>query len=308
MEGGDAGRGVSKSKTVPTCRFGLMLTAGAVQVTGRGTDIAFVIDDEAPIGQVAKELAEYLADKGGLFSKGNITVDAGRRMVSRDELGRIRQIIETNSGLTVTRFWCSPDALDGLEGRSFSWEAKSAVPSAVPELEPPPRPAPVPEPPIATLATDLSVAVAELSAAAAERMAEDLTKDHGRNRSQALLIKATFRSGEVVKHPGDVVVLADVNPGSEIWADGDIVVLGALKGLAHAGAAGDTKATIVATELASPRICIGPYDATAQPPGKRKSKSSATRPMIAFVRRRSIYVAPFVGRFARYTKGVPYDG
>ena len=282
-----------------------MLTAGAVQVTGRGTDIAFVIDDEAPIGQIAKELGEYLADKGGLFSKGNITVDAGRRMVSRDELGRIRQIIERNSGLTVTRFWCSPDALDALEGTSFNWEAKSAVPLGVPTAllkeEPPARPSPVPVPPIAILATAFSVA-------AAEKLAEDLTKDHGRNRSQALLIKATFRSGEVVKHPGDVVVLADVNPGAEIWADGDIVVLGALKGLAHAGAAGDTKATIVATELASPRIGIGPYDAIAQPPGKSNFKSSATRPKIAFVRRRSIYVAPFVGRYARYTKGVPYDG
>lgn len=275
-----------------------MLTAGAVQVTGRGTDIAFVIDDEAPIGQIAKELGEYLADKGGLFSKGNITVDAGRRMVSRDELGRIRQIIERNSGLTVTRFWCSPDALEVLGGRPFNWEAKSPVL----QQEPLPPPASVTEPPpIVAVATDLSVV-------AAEKLTEDLLKNHGRNRSQALLIKATFRSGEVVKHPGDVVVLADVNPGAEIWADGDIVVLGALKGLAHAGAAGDTKATIVATELASPRIGIGPYDAIAQPPGKCNSKSSAARPKIAFVRRRSIYVAPFVGRYARYTKGVPYDG
>jgi septum site-determining protein MinC len=145
-------------------------------------------------------------------------------------------------------------------------------------------------------------------AKAPEKLADRYTTDHGRNRSEALLIKATFRSGEVVEHAGDVVVLADVNPGAEIRADGDIVVLGALKGLAHAGAAGDTKATIVATELASPRICIGPFDAVAQPSGKRNSKSSATRPKIAFVRRRSIYVAPFVGRFARYTKGVPYDG
>jgi septum site-determining protein MinC len=275
-----------------------MLTAGAVQVTGRGTDIAFVIDDEAPIGQVAKELGEYLADKGSMFSKGNITVDAGRRMLSRGELGRIRQIIERNSGLTVTRFWCSPDALDALDGVPFNWEAQAAVP----QQEPPPLPAPVVEPP------PIAAPPTEISVAAAEKLAEDLTKDHGRNRSQALLIKATFRSGEIVKHSGDVVVLADVNPGSEIWADGDIVVLGALKGLAHAGAAGDTKATIVATELASPRIGIGPYDAIAQPPGKRSSKSSANRPKIAFVRRRSIYVAPFVGRYARYTKGVPYDG
>ena len=270
----------------------IMLMAGAVQVAGRGTDIAFVIDDEAPISQVADELAEYLADKGGLFSKGSITVDAGRRMLSGDELSRIREIIETRSGLKVTRFWCSPDA---LEAGKINWEAKAP---ATPDR--PQEPAPIVEPETDDSANQLPKALSKL--------AGKFNTDHGRNRSEALLIKSTFRSGEVVEHPGDVVVLADVNPGSEIRADGDIVVLGALKGLAHAGAAGDTKATIVATELASPRIYIGPFDAIAQPPGKRNSKLSATRPTIAFVRRRSIYVAPFAGRFARYTKGVPYDG
>ena len=272
-----------------------MIATGAVQITGRGADIAFVIDDELPISQVAEELSGYLADKGGLFSNGNITVDAGRRMLSADDLGRIRQIIETNSGLTVTRFWCSPDA---LKGGAVNWEANIIVPQQ-PEFSPEPIAADSEAEPVISLPDNTQ---------AIQYLADKFKVDHGRNRSEALLIKATFRSGEVVKHAGDVVVLADVNPGAEIWADGDIVVFGALKGLAHAGAAGDTKATIVATELASPRICIGPYDAIAQPPGKRNSKSSATRPKIAFVRRRSIYVAPFVGRFARYTKGVPYDG
>ena len=134
-------------------------------------------------------------------------------------------------------------------------------------------------------------------------------KGLSRNRSEeTLLIKAPFRSGEFVDHPGDVVVLADVNPGAEIRADGDIVVLGTLKGLVHAGASGDARAVVIATELASPRIQIGPHEAVAPPPSKKKRKSAATRPVIAYVRRRTILVAPFAGRFARYTKGVPYEG
>ncbi|MEE8465554.1 MAG: septum site-determining protein MinC, partial [Dehalococcoidia bacterium] len=129
-----------------------------------------------------------------------------------------------------------------------------------------------------------------------------------RNRTDALFIKSTFRSGESVNHPGDVVVLADVNPGAEIRADGDIVVLGSLKGWAHAGASGDSKAVIIALELPSARIQIAKYQGIAPASSSRKSKSSATGTKIAYVRSRSIHVANFAGRFARYSKGVPYDG
>jgi septum site-determining protein MinC len=104
------------------------------------------------------------------------------------------------------------------------------------------------------------------------------------------------------------VVLADVNPGAEIRADGDIVVLGSLKGWVHAGASGDTKAVIIALELPSARFQIAKYPGIAPASARRKSNSSASGPQIAYVRSRSIHVAPYAGRFARYNKGVPYDG
>jgi septum site-determining protein MinC len=109
-------------------------------------------------------------------------------------------------------------------------------------------------------------------------------------------------------HHGDVVVLADVNPGAEIRADGDIVVLGSLKGFVHAGTSGDNKAVIIALELPSARFQIGKYHGVAPTSARHKPKSSATGPQIAYVRSRSIHVAPFAGRFARYNKGVPYEG
>jgi len=41
------------------------------------------------------------------------------------------------------------------------------------------------------------------------------------------------------------VVLGDVNPGAEVVAGGDIIVLGALRGVAHAGAMGDEDTVVV---------------------------------------------------------------
>ena len=125
--------------------------------------------------------------------------------------------------------------------------------------------------------------------------------------TEALFVKTTFRSGESITYHGDVIVLADVNPGAEIIAEGDIVVFGRLRGMVHAGSAGDTRATIIALELDSPRIQIGPYTGLA-PTIKSSSKSTRTGPKIAYSRRRSIYVSSYAGRFARYSRGILYDG
>ena len=281
-----------------------MLKAGVVQVIARGADVAFVIDEEAPFDVVAGELREHLAKQEGLWSKGDITLNVGRRMLARDELAQVKTIIETHSGLKVTRFWCSPESLDTgdfqIEIKSAPVENRSKNSKTLVHNEiglPKPRRQ-------ATVESQTSV----------ESIIEDLRSRHNkngarnRNRTEALFIKSTFRSGESVDHPGDVVVLADVNPGAEIRADGDIVVLGSLKGLAHAGASGDAKAVIIALELPSARIQIAKYQGIAPTSSRRKSKSSATGTKIAYVRGRSIHVANFAGRFARYSKGVPYDG
>ncbi len=126
--------------------------------------------------------------------------------------------------------------------------------------------------------------------------------------SEALIIKNTCRSGEVVRYPGDVVVFGDVNPGAEIVAAGDIMVLGALRGMAHAGADGNLKATIFALNLESHRLQIGPH-VGERPRGARKGKGGRpANPQIAYLRRRSIFVAPFERRSEEYHGGVPYEG
>ncbi len=279
-----------------------MLNSGVVQVTARGTDVAFVIDEKASFEVVAVELREYLANQNGLWSKGDITVNAGRRMLAWEELAQMKSIIETHSGLKVTRFWCSPESL-GSGDFQIETKGAGAPPRNLKKLI---HNEIVLEKPVPRTSAESQNTV--------EAIIEDLKTRHNkngarnRNRTEALFIKSTFRSGESVRHPGDVVVLADVNPGAEIRADGDIVILGSLKGWAHAGASGDAKAVIIALELPSARIQIAKYHGVAPTPTRRKTKSSATGIKIAYVRSRSIHVSAFAGRFARYSKGVPYDG
>jgi septum site-determining protein MinC len=76
---------------------------------------------------------------------------------------------------------------------------------------------------------------------------------HGRTE----IIARTLRSGTRKETPGSVIVLGDVNSGVELVAGGDIIVVGTLRGLAHAGATGRKDAIIWAQKIASPQIRIG---------------------------------------------------
>jgi len=65
-----------------------------------------------------------------------------------------------------------------------------------------------------------------------------------------------LRAGQQVRYKGSVVVVGDVNPGSEIIADGNVIVLGAIRGLVHAGAIGDDTCFISALELRPTQLRI----------------------------------------------------
>ncbi|HCH65767.1 MAG: hypothetical protein CL927_19290 [Deltaproteobacteria bacterium] len=75
------------------------------------------------------------------------------------------------------------------------------------------------------------------------------TTDDGDRR--VLALRRTIRSGKIVRFAGDVVVFGDINPGGQVIADGDIVVLGRLRGLAHAGRRGDGEAIVVGLDMQS---------------------------------------------------------
>lgn len=64
-----------------------------------------------------------------------------------------------------------------------------------------------------------------------------------------LYLNQTLRSGQTVTYEGNILIIGDAHPGSEIIADGDITVWGILGGIAHAGAQGNSTAKVRALKL-----------------------------------------------------------
>lgn len=79
---------------------------------------------------------------------------------------------------------------------------------------------------------------------------EDLKK-HLRETEKlpTLYIQRTLRSGQSITSEGNIVIIGDANPGSEIIAKGDITVWGILGGIAHAGSDGNSYARIRALKM-----------------------------------------------------------
>lgn len=74
--------------------------------------------------------------------------------------------------------------------------------------------------------------------------------------SQTKFHRGAVRSGQRIEYEGSIVVLGDVNGGAEIIAGDNVVVLGVLRGLAHAGARGNKKAVIAAASIDCKQIRI----------------------------------------------------
>jgi len=81
------------------------------------------------------------------------------------------------------------------------------------------------------------------------------SSERERNR-KSLLYDHSIRSGQRIEHGGDVVVLGNVHDGGEVVSRGNILVLGKLQGVAHAGSGGDVGATIFARIFEAPQVRI----------------------------------------------------
>jgi septum formation inhibitor MinC len=88
--------------------------------------------------------------------------------------------------------------------------------------------------------------------------------------------RGTLRGGQALHNLGNLVVIGDVNPGAELVASGDIVVFGALRGVAHAGAQGDRASRVIALELAPTQLRIATLIATSDAGPKPRGPEHAS--------------------------------
>lgn len=140
-----------------------------------------------------------------------------------------------------------------------------------------------------TLAAVLSTSEITRNAAANLGIALDLSKfkaesmrehplDTSVDGEEAIFIGRTLRSGHNIQYPGHVFVIGDVNPGAEVIAGGNIVVWGRVRGLLHAGAAGDETARVCALDLSPTQLRIAGHVSVSPSPRKRP------RPEVAYIK------------------------
>ncbi|WP_174729858.1 septum site-determining protein MinC [Mesobacillus harenae] len=74
--------------------------------------------------------------------------------------------------------------------------------------------------------------------------------------SEISTIAKVIRSGQVLEVPGDLLLIGDVNPGGTVKAGGNIFVMGALRGIAHAGVSGNDQVIIAASVMKPSQLRI----------------------------------------------------
>ncbi|NMO95311.1 septum site-determining protein MinC [Paenibacillus lemnae] len=87
-----------------------------------------------------------------------------------------------------------------------------------------------------------------------------------------VVMTGMVRSGQVLHHEGDLLFMGDVNPGGTITATGDIYILGALRGTAHAGVEGNEEAIIAASYLAPTQLRIS--ELISRPPDEWETRET----------------------------------
>jgi septum site-determining protein MinC len=101
--------------------------------------------------------------------------------------------------------------------------------------------------------------------------------------------KGILRSGASLEFETSVIIIGDVNHGARVVSKGNIIVLGALKGNAFAGATGNTNAFVVALDMNPTQIRIA--DTIARAPDK-PVKAEVKEAKIAFLEEGNIYIEP----------------
>ena len=109
-------------------------------------------------------------------------------------------------------------------------------------------------------------------------------------KGDTLLISKTVRSGQRLTYPGNIMLIGDVHVGGEVFAQGNVIVWGSIKGTVHAGCQGNEKAFIIALQLDPTQLRIGKYIGCAP---DQVSLESPKKPEIAYIKNTKIVIADY---------------
>jgi septum site-determining protein MinC len=115
----------------------------------------------------------------------------------------------------------------------------------------------------------------------------------GINEGVSKFYKGTVRSGQLINFDGNLVVIGDVNPGGEVVATGNVIIMGSLRGIVHAGADGNKEAIVVALNLQPTQLRIA--DVITRSPDEKGQRNNQI-PELAYVKDDMVYIERFLAQ------------
>lgn len=108
------------------------------------------------------------------------------------------------------------------------------------------------------------------------------------------IVIGPVRSGVILEHLGHLFIFGDVNPGAEVRASGNIVVLGRLRGTAHAGIGNEAGGFILALRLEPQQLRVGRKVSRAA-----DTDTPASEPEIAYGSADGVVVERYLGKLPK---------
>ncbi|MDP6595629.1 MAG: septum site-determining protein MinC [Candidatus Poribacteria bacterium] len=255
-----------------------------VELKGFRDGLRLMIDASASIEEIRVSVKERMANLGDSLAGTSIVIDTGGQELAAPDLEHLKSLIFETYGLEIVTDPESPaptpDIQEDKQQKAKKEDLKSTKPNAAAAAD-------------SQSDVDRIIPTKRKTKPTAKAEATTPLLTDLPNREATHVIRYSLRSGQVERFfEGTLILFGDVNPGAEVIAGGDIVVLGRLRGLAHAGALGNTSAIIMAMNLTPTQLRIGHLITRPPSTGIRWSKP---QPEIARVENDNIVVEPFNG-------------
>lgn len=153
-------------------------------------------------------------------------------------------------------------------------------------------------------ATELSISFVSSSGSRVEKKSDAPPKTRARStvshakelladENVTLYHRGSLRSGQSLSYKGSIVLYGDLNPGAEIIAEGNVVVLGHAKGLVHAGCSGNAECFVFALNMQPTQLRISDIISYVNGEASQAAKQRAKyKPSFAVIRGDDIVIEP----------------
>lgn len=277
--------------------------SGTVSLSKVDGVLVVSLDPKARFEALRQCTRELFAKHPDRFRGFDARLDLATRKIDLFDLRRLVHLLRDEFGVTVTALYCTQTNLTRFAERELKLKVYTETQENAPRKPPAPE-APKPAT-VVVQAPKPAPAVAKtrnLSANTArpktQRIPEPNSPDLKSGGARLQTIDRSLRSGQKIHFDGDVVVFGDINPGAEVIASGNIMVFGALKGMAHAGARGDDGGIIISFDFRPTQLRIGRK--IALPPDQiRRGGGRVWSPEVAWVQGGQIIIEPYQGRLPR---------